>query len=182
VGALSQKEVGDYLNKFYVSSHQKIGAFTFAAGGQKQGGNVASYFCTPDGRVLHVVVGPITGAKMLEEARWVEEIWKLAEMHELKSLTQLQTLFRHVHLERLAKEHNLRIKTQKLPALEPLNASATVRGAFVDALLNQSWNQQAKAHLLLASFPMAKVARVYGTVFESILNETISTSPVIRKG
>ena len=25
----------------------------------KNGGNVASYFCTPDGRVIHAVTGPV---------------------------------------------------------------------------------------------------------------------------
>ena len=28
-------------------------------GGAKQGGNVATYFCAPDGRVLHVIAGPV---------------------------------------------------------------------------------------------------------------------------
>ena len=179
MGALSQKDVGDYLNKFFVSSYQKISSFTIVAG-RKQGGNVASYFCTPDGRVLHAVVGPVSGAKLLEEARWVEEMWKLAEMYEVKRVAQLQSLFRNVHLERLVKEHNLKIKLQQLPLLELPNASAAIRGPYVKTLLNQSWSPEAKVHLLLAAFPAPKLARIYGTVFESILNQELSTTPVAQ--
>jgi hypothetical protein len=182
VGALAQKDVGDYINKYFVSSYQKISTFTIAAGGQKQGGNVASYFCTPDGRVLHAVVGPVSGAKLLEEARWVEETWKLGEMQDVKTFRQVQTLFRNAHVERLAKEYNIPLNAKALPGLEPANASAMIKGAYVNALLNKSGDQQAKVHLLLAVFSAPKINRLYGTVFESILNQQISTTPVVQKG
>jgi hypothetical protein len=169
------------LNKYFVSSYQKISSFTVTSGGQKQGGNVASYFCTPAGRVLHVVAGPVSGAKLLEEARWVEETWKLAEMYELKTFAQVQNLFRHVHLDRLAKDYHIKINPQQLPLLEPGNATATIRGPYVKSLVDQSGDQQAKVHLLLAAFSLPKVARVYGTVFESILNQELSTTPVVQE-
>lgn len=37
---------------------------------QKNGGNVAGYFCTPEGFVLNAVVGPVSAEKLLDEARW----------------------------------------------------------------------------------------------------------------
>ena len=58
VNALANPEVGKYLNEYFVSSFQKVATFRIVNGGQKQGGNVASYFCAPDGRVLHVVRRP----------------------------------------------------------------------------------------------------------------------------
>jgi hypothetical protein len=180
VGALAQKDVGEYLNKYFVSSYQKISNFTLAAGGQKQGGNVASYFCTSQGRVLHVVVGPVSGAKLLEEARWVEETWKLAELHELKSVSQLQGLFRKVHVDRLASEFHLKLQPRNLPALESALATALIAGPGVNNMLNRSNDQQAKVHLLLANYPLPKIARVYGTVFETILQQKISTTPVVK--
>jgi hypothetical protein len=182
VGALAQKEVGDYLNKYFVSSYQKISTFTRTARGDKQGGNVASYFCTRDGRVLHAVVGPVSSAKLLEEARWVVETWKLVELHELKVVPQLQALVRNAHLERLAKEHGLKFKAKQLPAIESAGATSLIRGSQVTALLNLSADQQAKVHLLLATYPAPKIGRVYGTVFESILNQELSTTPVVQKG
>jgi hypothetical protein len=70
VSALASSEVGKYLNENFVSSFQKVATFRIV-GQQKQGGNVASYFCAPDGRVLHVIAGPVDAATMLREAKWV---------------------------------------------------------------------------------------------------------------
>ena len=42
-------------------------------GKAKQGGNVATYFCAPDGRVLHAIAGPVDAGTMLREAKWVVE-------------------------------------------------------------------------------------------------------------
>ena len=180
MGALAQKDVGGYLNRYFVSSYQKVSTFTLSAGGQKQGGNVASYFCTPEGRVLHVVAGPVSGAKLLQEARWVEETWKLAEMRELKTVGQLQSLFRMAHLERLAQDFNLRLGARQLPPQEAGNSTTPIKGPQVSALLNRAAEAQAKVHLLLAVYSVPKIARVYGTVFESILNQEISTTPVVQ--
>ncbi len=40
---------------------------------KKNGGNVASYFCTPDGRVINAVLGPVTATELLDEARFAIE-------------------------------------------------------------------------------------------------------------
>jgi hypothetical protein len=180
VGALANQEVGDYLNKYFASSYQKISNFTITANKQKQGGNVASYFCTPDGRVLHAVVGPVSAAKLLEEARWTEETWKLAELHEYKTLTQLQNLFRKAHLERLSKEFGVQLNAKQLPPLERADAAYVIGSKHVMYLLNRSGDQQTKVHLLLAAYSAPKIGRVYATVFESILNQEISTVPVVQ--
>src|SRR5262249_49508139 len=65
-----------YLNEHFVSSFQKVGTFRIV-NEQKQGGNVAVYFCTPGGRVLHAVAGPVPPATLLKEARWVITTWDL---------------------------------------------------------------------------------------------------------
>ena len=77
MNALANPEVGKYLNEYFACSFQKVATFR-VVGGQKQGGNVASYFCAPDGRVLHVVAGPVNSATLLKEARWVVETTKKA--------------------------------------------------------------------------------------------------------
>ena len=64
MNALANPEVGAFLNKHFVSSFQKVATFQIV-NGQKQGGNVASYFCAPDGRVLHCVAGPVDAGTML---------------------------------------------------------------------------------------------------------------------
>ena len=70
MNALAKPEVGEFLNKNFVSSFQKVATFQIV-NGQKQGGNVAAYFCAPDGRVLHCVAGPVDSGTMLREAQWV---------------------------------------------------------------------------------------------------------------
>src|SRR5262245_57159011 len=65
------------MNEYFCSSYQKVATFS-VVGNQKQGGNVASYFCAPDGRVLHVGAGPGDAATMVREAKWGGETKKKA--------------------------------------------------------------------------------------------------------
>lgn len=44
MGALNNAEVGKFCNEYFVSSYQKVATFKIV-GNQKQGGNVAAYFC-----------------------------------------------------------------------------------------------------------------------------------------
>ena len=106
MNALANPEVGAYLNEHFVSSFQKVATFQIV-NGQKQGGNVASYFCAPDGRVLHCVAGPVDAGTMLREARWVVESVKKAMEESRKTEVPFKALFRRWHAERLSQEHGL---------------------------------------------------------------------------
>lgn len=106
MGALANPEVGAYLNQHFVSSFQKVATFQIV-NGQKQGGNVASYFCAPDGRVLHCVAGPVDAATMLREAKWVVESVKKAMEESRKTEVPFKALFRRWHADRLRQEHGL---------------------------------------------------------------------------
>ena len=57
MNALANPEVGKLIEKHFVSSFQRVGTFRIV-GQQKQGGNVATYFCAPDGRVLDRISVP----------------------------------------------------------------------------------------------------------------------------
>ncbi len=52
----------------FESTYQKVGTFRIV-NGQKQGGNVASYFCLSDGTVIHAVAGPLNARQYLQELR-----------------------------------------------------------------------------------------------------------------
>ena len=41
---------------------------------QKNGGNVAAYFCTPEGVGLNATVGPVPAQKLLDEAWWAVQL------------------------------------------------------------------------------------------------------------
>jgi len=60
-----------------VAAHQQVGSFevvNHAGVLVKNGGNVASYFCTPDGRVIHAVTGPVPAEELLAAARWAVDV------------------------------------------------------------------------------------------------------------
>ena len=106
MNALADEKVGKYLNEYFVSSFQKVATFR-VVNGQKQGGNVASYFCAPDGRVLHVVAGPIDAGTMLREAQWVVDTTKKAMAEAKDDGLKFKAYFRKAHADRLRNEHGL---------------------------------------------------------------------------
>ena len=172
MNALAHPQVGDYLNRHFVSAFQKVATFEIN-GGQKQGGNVAAYFCTPDGRVLHAVAGPVDAHVFLREARWANETFQMAQ---LDNPAQLQTFFRKAHLNRLRSEQTIVLAEERLPAPERVTPQVLDRLFALNGHLGLS--DQSKVHLMLAVSPVPRLEQVYRAVFERILNEKISTEPV----
>jgi hypothetical protein len=218
VGALNNAEVGKYINEHFASSFQKVATFQIVDG-QKQGGNVASYFCAPDGRVLHLVAGPVDAATMLNEAKWVVENTKKAMELAKGDGARFKAHFRKAHAERLRNEHGLAVEpvlfdapeaqdpkgslTYNDPSGQPLapvlppppidgpdvnfraKAEAANRAAPAGAALlvdrrGGKWalGNQGRVHMIMAAHSMVNIEKVYGTVFENILGEKISTRPV----
>ena len=106
MNALNNKEVGEYINKYFVSSFQKVATFKIV-NKQKQGGNVAAYFCAPDGRVLHCVAGPVNAAAMLREAKWVVETTQAAMKEAKNDGAKFKEFFRKAHAAKLKQDHGL---------------------------------------------------------------------------
>jgi len=215
VNALANPEVGKYLNEYFASAFQKVGTFRIV-NKQKQGGNVATYFCAPDGRVLHAIAGPVDANTLLKEAKWVVENTKKAIKEAKGSGTEFKAYFRKAHAERVRTEHGLVVQPVTfdppdaqeadspltyrdpsgqplapiLPALpidgpdvklELLQVKAKAAGApHVSDRLGRRWNlgNQGRVHMLLAGHAMAKIETLYGSIFEGILGEKISTRPV----
>jgi hypothetical protein len=178
VNALQRPEVGKYLNRHFVSAFQKVATFQ-VNGAQKQGGNVAAYFCTPDGRVLHAIAGPVNGMTLLQDARWANETYQLAQMGE-PNLEQLQIFFRKAHLERLRHEHGVPLTENRLP--RPDAVTAQQHNELLLRNQQLGLRNDGKVHLLLAVGPLPRLENVYRAVFERILNERISTNPVAVAG
>jgi hypothetical protein len=155
-----------------------VGTFR-VVNGQKTGGNVASYFCLPDGAVLHVVAGPVDAAKLLREARWVVETRKLALTTSHGDYDKYRAVFRKAHAQRLQQDHHVKVDLERLAreeaAAEENTPKAGRRGQ------PKGLSQQGKIHWLLASRPLVKVEEIYETVFEKILGEKVSTLPVLEQ-
>jgi hypothetical protein len=216
VNALANAEVGKYLNEYFVSSFQKVATFRIV-GAQKQGGNVASYFCAPDGRVLHVVAGPVDAGTILREAKWVVETTKKAMEESKSDGLKFKAYFRKAHAERLRQEHGLVVEPVTFDPPEPQDPNSALtyndptgrplapvlppppidgpdvrfeyaqkdaaKAAGARAILDRrggGWvlGNQGRVHVLMAGHAMVKIEKVYGSIFEGILGEKVSTRPV----
>jgi hypothetical protein len=109
VNALADPKLGKYLDEHFVSAFQRVGTFRIV-GKQKQGGNVACYFCAPDGRVLHAVAGPVNAATMLRESQWVVETTKKAIADCKGDGGKFKVIMRTAHAQKLSKEHGLTVE------------------------------------------------------------------------
>ncbi len=81
MGALSDPIVGEVFADEFVCAFQQVGDFrAVSVGGkiQKNGGNVASHFLTPDGHVIHSVTGPVSAEVLLSEAHWALDMYGIA--------------------------------------------------------------------------------------------------------
>jgi hypothetical protein len=226
VGALNNDEVGKFVNEYFVSTYQKVATFKIV-NGQKQGGNVAAYFCAPDGRVLHCVAGPVDATTFLNEAKWVVETTKTC----MKESTgkdgkmdgaKFKTLYRKAHAEKLRQDYGIVVEAvtydppdpmddkdartyrdptgrplaPKLPP-PPINGPDVTLGDKKFAAMQKDAaaapgnrtiatakggrvvvTNQGLVHQIMAAHSMIPIERVYGTIFENILGEKISTKPV----
>jgi hypothetical protein len=221
VNALANPEVGKYVNENFSSSFQKVATFKIV-GAAKQGGNVAAYFCAPDGRVLHAIAGPVDAPTFLREAKWVVDTTKKAMKAADGDGGKFKAYFRTAHAQKLKDEAGLVVEpvtfdppeaqdakdalTYRDPSGQPLaprlppppidgpdvslakadlemrqlNAANAPGGVAVQDRRGGRWQlgNQGKVDQLLAGHAMVKIERIYGTVFENILGEKISTKPV----
>jgi len=197
---LAKENVGKYVNTHFVSAFQKVATFQIN-GNQKQGGNVASYFCTPDGLVLHAIAGPVNDDVFLREARWTIETYNLALLDKNKTTAQLRAAFQKAHVDRLQNEHGINPTQLTRQVRMPLGksgpkngqgvnpsqlllSSVTVEtlGMVVDQQRHRGLGNQGKVHLLLTVAPLPRIEMLYHVVFEKILNERVSTTPVVVAG
>jgi len=111
-GALANVELGTYLNTFFVSSFQRVPT-------ANPGGAYVSYFCAPDGRVLHAVAGTVDAATMLAEATWTVEASKKAIDDSRATEVPFKALFRRAHADRLARNYGLVVEPVTFDAPEP---------------------------------------------------------------
>src|SRR6185436_1676250 len=92
----------------FCSSFQKVATFKIV-GGAKQGGNVATYFCAPDGRVLHVIAGPVDAPTFLKEAKWVVDTTRAAMKESKGDGGKFKAYFRTAHATKLREETGLAV-------------------------------------------------------------------------
>jgi hypothetical protein len=192
VNALASPEVGKLVSKYFVASFQRVGTFRIN-NGQKQGGNVATYFCAPDGRVLHAIAGPVKADAFLDEAIWIVRTTKEA-VAASKDGTRFKELLRKAHAERLEEKYGVHVTPvfgdEVLQDLTTASAYRDAEGRRLAPVLplppvenreaaGRSLSNAARVHLLLAAHATMKLENLYGAVFQGILGEKVTTKPVV---
>lgn len=221
MSALNNPEVGKFVNEHFVSSFQKVATFRIV-NGNKQGGNVAAYFCAPDGRVLHCVAGPVDAQAFLHELKWTVDTTKACIKDSKGNGAKFKELFRVAHAEKLRQEFGIAVSpvtfdppdpqdpkdaltysdptgrplAPKLPPppidgpdvkltdakfqeLQRNAAAAPGNRVMADAKGRRVVvTNQSLVHQVMAAHCLVNIERVYGTVFENILGEKISTKPI----
>jgi len=177
---LSNEQVGEFFNQNFICTYQKVGNFKLV-NGQKQGGNVASYFCLPDRSVLQGTAGPIDAAALLREARWVKETRNRGNLDTGSDPRKFMTFMRYAHVERLLKDSQVSLDPRQVPNTMTLEK-------FADAYLDRAHPAQrggqialdnkGKIHAMMAVYPLIKLENIYKVVWEKVLNEKVSTDPV----
>jgi hypothetical protein len=174
VNALANEQVGEYVGTQFVAAYQKVGTFR-KDGNTKNGGNVATYFCRPDGTVLHMVPGPVDAATFLREARWAVDVDQAAVLEAGDDAEAQKTYLRLAHAVRFLVEHRGgAVGVKKGRAAPP----ADHVDARMPRALPNGVGTLAQAHWLLWSDPLPRLAAVYRTVWADVLNERVTDEPV----
>ena len=172
MNALADEKVGEFVNDHFVSAWQKVGTFR-VVNGEKQGGNVASYFCRTDGTVVHAVAGPVDAATFLAEAKFAVELDKLAQLDGGKSEEKQKKVVADAHLKRVKME----ARGSGWGNVSDLRSS---RGDKFHADFHKL-DTPGKVSALLWSKPLAPLEEVYPQVWEKVLNQSRNVAPVVVK-
>ena len=172
MNALADQRVADYFNDNFVCTYLKVGTFQIV-NGQKQGGNVASYFCLDDGSVVHAIPGKVGADTLLTESRWAYETRKSALTLSTDfvkgdvDLKKCKEQLRRSHTESYYAEQNPGLLGRNtLPPL-PMN-------------MPRHGSQQAQVHWLLGRSPLANLNDVYPIVWTKVLGEQLSSRSVAK--
>ena len=157
MGALSSFRVGELIADNYIACYQRIGSFLIVENGggglTKQGGNVATMLCAPNGRVIHAVAGPVQASELTAQLEWANRAYE--EMRELPHGDAQELKLRELHsivLQNIAGHH------------QP--AWAGVVGHL---------NNDQRIHAYLRDHRQVDHEEMGAHIFQSILNERIDT-------
>ncbi len=188
---LAKPEVGDFLSKHFVAAFDRVGTFRVNVGGDgtaanKNGGNVAAFFCTPSGKVIHAVAGPRTAEAFLAEAKWTTMVYREAlsdprtgrRLVASDQVPRMAVAIRHAHA---AAAELIAHPTTPAPGRE-LVLHEPAADPNLAGLERQGLERRRKVHTLLKDIALEPVAQVGPKVYHDILGEELSTKPVELTG
>jgi hypothetical protein len=175
VNALANEKVGEYVSSHFVAAHKKVGTFQ-KDGENKNGGNVATYFCLPDETVIHVIPGPVDAETFLREAHWAVDVYESAMMEHSDEPDGVKSYIKLAHAIRYQTDSG-----RGVPRQTKGTAAANRINVQMPRSFPRGTGALAQAHWLLWSKPMAQLGEIYRAVWTEILGEQVTDVPVIGK-
>jgi len=185
----------------FIASYHQIGDFEVVKVNgklQKNGGNVASYFCTPEGRVIHVTAKPINADQLLREATWAVTTYRQVQAQKPSTLLAQRHLVEQAHLShfntsnvdfyakvkeqlpRAQQRYQQRYEEKMLAVYnESRGSSYSRKSRYKESPLVLARRAAAKslggdrAHQIMLAQPLAPFQEVYREVFEGLTNERV---------
>jgi hypothetical protein len=155
-----------------VSAYKKVGTFQ-KNGNNKQGGNVATYFCLSDETVVHVIPGPVAADVFLREARWAVDVYESAVLEHPDDVDGLRDYLKLAHAIRYLTDQGRGVPRAGKGA--PMAARINTQ---MPKALPRGTDTLEQAHWLLWANPLPRIATVYQTVWTDVLNEQVTDQPV----
>ena len=181
--------------EYYVATFRKVGNFRVAlyqnGSGRgkpshlrKQGGNVVTYFCTPDGEVLHLLVGPTPPERIAEAARWAVDaharVRREGGSEFARRAAVLSRLHREAARKRVGGEAPDVLFAAEAEVVDEERFAAAHRLLYAEEVLRvvRSVDEQASStvqswtpHLLLAQLPYVELELLQEPVFELLAGQ-----------
>ena len=191
------------MGENFIASYHQIGDFEVVKVNgklQKNGGNVASYFCTPEGRVIHVTAKPVNADQLLREATWAVTTYRQVQAQKPTTLLAQRQLVEQAHLSHFnysnvdfyakVKAHFPRAQQRyedKMLAVynEGRRSSYSRKSRYKESPLLLARRAAAKslggdrAHQIMLAQPLAPFQEVYREVFEELTNERVTENRYI---
>ena len=164
MGALSDKRVAEFVREQFIATFEQVGDFVVVSHNrnsdrgrlfelerekpllEKNGGNVVTYFCTPDRDVIHLVVGPVTPEKLKTEAVWAVQAATAIHRRGINE-TQRKRLLSELHKERVTHQPRKALEGDSWCCADVANTAA---------------------HELLSKRPLARLSGIERHVFEEL--------------
>lgn len=191
--------MAEFIAKHFVATYQQAGDFEVVnVNGrlQKNGGNVASYFCTPEARVIHAVGKPVSGQKLLAEARWAVDTWDRIRQRAPNGGRSQMRLLQQAHLAELGtnlaqfnREYRKELPrareqfASRMQSIAQRRAKGDYRRERRERVVPPETAARRKAakrfsgekaHQILAAEPLASFAQVSRRLFEKLTGERYS--------
>ncbi|MAR08988.1 MAG: hypothetical protein CL681_03320 [Blastopirellula sp.] len=186
--ALSDKNVAPYLQKHFLGTVERVGSFLVSdpqgnlitnsegevvrrfrgmrvAEGQttKQGGNVVTYFCTPQMEVIHLVIGPVHGSTLQKEAKWAVETYATAKAEAVVASDVSEAIRLAHHLRVPAADHD-QFRSRLESYREKFAETESDQRALFQAAKTATWGY--RQHLALSKIGMCNLADMEEDSFE----------------